>query len=171
MLHKQQSDVVIVIFHFALFIPLLPTDNPKNQNFEKMKKRNTWRYHPFTQVYQKPWSYAIQFLIWHTMDAIVIFHFGLFLSFYPQTVQKMKIWHKWKIFLEMSSFYKSAPKIIIPFINFIFDFRLFLPFPHFISKKENFKKMKTMSRGIIIFYKCTKKPDYMLVLFFAFLPP
>ena len=36
--------------------------NPKNQNFEKMKKRNYWRYHHFTHVYQKPESYEIRFL-------------------------------------------------------------------------------------------------------------
>ena len=74
------------------------------------------------------------------MDAIVIFHFGLFLSFYPQTAQKMKIWHKWKIFLEMSSFYKSAPKTIIPFTNFIFHFRLFLAFFPLYLKKGKFQK-------------------------------
>ena len=38
---------------FALYSPP-PThpNNPKNQNFEKMKKK-AWRYHHFTQVYQK----------------------------------------------------------------------------------------------------------------------
>ena len=37
--HKQQSDIVIAIFHFALFILLLPADNPKNQTFEKNEKK------------------------------------------------------------------------------------------------------------------------------------
>ena len=52
--HKQQSDIVIVIFHFALFILLLPADNPKNQTFEKnekkqnKKKQKNRRDHPFT---------------------------------------------------------------------------------------------------------------------------
>ena len=40
--------------------------NLKNQNFEKMKfekmKKNCWRYHHFTHVYQKPQSYEVQFL-------------------------------------------------------------------------------------------------------------
>ena len=40
---------VISIFHFGLFFPLLPTNNPKNQNFEKIKK-NTRRYHYSTQM-------------------------------------------------------------------------------------------------------------------------
>ena len=52
---------VIVIFHFGLFFPFYPINNPKNENFKKMKK-NTWIYHYFTQVYQKSWSYAIMFL-------------------------------------------------------------------------------------------------------------
>ena len=46
-------------FHFVYFLPFYPVNNPKNQNFEKMKK--TWRYHS-TQVYQKSRSYAILFL-------------------------------------------------------------------------------------------------------------
>ena len=35
--------------------------NPKNQNFEKIKK-NCWRYHHFIHVYQKPQSNEIVFL-------------------------------------------------------------------------------------------------------------
>ena len=52
---------VIVIFHFGLFFALLPLNGPKNQKFLKNEK-NAWRYHYFTQVYQKSWSYAILFL-------------------------------------------------------------------------------------------------------------
>ena len=56
---------VIVIFHFGLFLALLPPNSPKNQNFKKMKKI-AWRYHHFTQFYQKLWSYAILFLRYGT---------------------------------------------------------------------------------------------------------
>ena len=42
------------------FSPFYPLTTQKNQNIEKMKK--TWRYHHFTQVYQKSWFYAILFL-------------------------------------------------------------------------------------------------------------
>ena len=42
---------VIVAFHFGLFF--VP-NSPKNQNLEKMKKKNAWRYHHFTLVHQKP---------------------------------------------------------------------------------------------------------------------
>ena len=43
------------------FLPFYPSSNPKNQNLEKLKK-NTWRYHHFTIVCHKSWSYAILFL-------------------------------------------------------------------------------------------------------------
>ena len=43
---------VIVIFHFGLFFALNPHKRPKNENFKK-NEQNTWRYHHFTQVYQK----------------------------------------------------------------------------------------------------------------------
>ena len=49
-----------------------------------MKKKNAWRYHHLTQVYQKTRSYAIL----HMSDVIVIFHFGLFLPFYPSNSLK-----------------------------------------------------------------------------------
>ena len=41
---------VIVISYFGLFFAFLPPSSPKNQNFEKMKKK-PWRYHHFTYVY------------------------------------------------------------------------------------------------------------------------
>ena len=70
---------VIVIFHFGLFLPFYPPNIPKNENFKKMKKRkkNTWRYHQFTQVHHKSWSYAILFLGYGVRQ---IFHFGPFFA-------------------------------------------------------------------------------------------
>ena len=43
---------VTVVFNFGYFFALLPTNCPKNENFKKNEK-NTWRYHHFTQMYQK----------------------------------------------------------------------------------------------------------------------
>ena len=51
----------IVIFHFGLFFALLKN---KIKIKKKMKKKNTWRYHHFTHVYQKLWSDDVQFLIY-----------------------------------------------------------------------------------------------------------
>ena len=63
---KRNRQVFVILGHF---LPFYPTNNPKNQNFEKKKwkkqkqnknKKNktkqnktTWRYHLFTKVYQK----------------------------------------------------------------------------------------------------------------------
>ena len=38
--------------HFGPLFTFSPPNNPINQKFGKMNK-NTWRYHPFTQVYHK----------------------------------------------------------------------------------------------------------------------
>ena len=43
---------VIIAFHFRhFFCPFTSPSQPKNENYKKEK--NTWRYHHFTQVYQK----------------------------------------------------------------------------------------------------------------------
>ena len=57
----QQTQFFVNLEHF---LSLYTLNNLKNQNFEKLKKKqkNTWRYHQFTQVYQKSWSCAILFL-------------------------------------------------------------------------------------------------------------
>ena len=44
--------------YFRSFLPFYLSSNPKNQNFKKNEK-TAWRYHYFTQVHQKSWSYAI----------------------------------------------------------------------------------------------------------------
>ena len=51
--------------------------------------------------------------VWHVIDVIVIFHFGLFLPFYPPIIPKNKISKKMKKHLEISSFYTVVPKIMI----------------------------------------------------------
>ena len=45
---------------WAIFCPFTPLTAPKMKISEKWKK--AWRYHHFTQLYQKSWSYAILFL-------------------------------------------------------------------------------------------------------------
>ena len=49
-------------YYFGPFFALLPSNSPKNEKFLKNEKKNTWRYHHFTQVYQKSWLYAILLL-------------------------------------------------------------------------------------------------------------
>ena len=50
---------------------------------------------------------------WHVTHVIIIFHFGYSLPFYLPAAQKIKISKKWNKSLEISSFYKYAPKIMI----------------------------------------------------------
>ena len=73
---------VIVIFPFGLFFALHPL-TPQKMKGSKNEKKN-WRYHHLTQVYQKSWSYALlSWDIWHIIDVIVIFYFGLFFALLP----------------------------------------------------------------------------------------
>ena len=51
--------------------------------------------------------------IWHVKDVIVMFHFGLFFALLCPNSQKNENLKKWKKCLEISSFYRSVPKIII----------------------------------------------------------
>ena len=58
-MERDRQNFFVILDHFLHFYP---PNNLKNQNFEKLKKKNTWRYHHFTLVYQKSLSYAILFL-------------------------------------------------------------------------------------------------------------
>ena len=51
--------------------------------------------------------------VWHVIDVIVVFHFGLFFAFYPSKSPKKKVSKKMKKHLEISSFYTGVPKIMI----------------------------------------------------------
>ena len=132
--HKQQSyDVWFLrywawqteFFHlgpsFALlpqpppmdpFLPFYSPNNPKNQNFKKMKK-NPWRYYHFTHVYQKQQLYDVWFLRYGMSQAIVLSFWTIFYPFTLLKFQKIKILNKLKKRLEISSFYTNAPKIMI----------------------------------------------------------
>ena len=86
----------IIFCHLRSFFPLLPPNSLKNENFKK-KKKNTERYHHFTEVYQKSWSYAILFLRYGMWQMYCYFSFwAILFPFTPITAQKMKISKKWK---------------------------------------------------------------------------
>ena len=46
---------------WVIFCHFTPKE-PKKTKFKKMKKKNTWRYYHFTNVYQKLWSHDVRFL-------------------------------------------------------------------------------------------------------------
>ena len=77
---------------WAIFCPL-PPNNPENQ---KLKKKNSWIYHHFTQMYHKWHSYDAWFLRYETWQTEFFVILGHFLSFYHtnntkiQNLKKMK---------------------------------------------------------------------------------
>ena len=99
--------------------------------------------------------------------------FAIFGNFFPFT-QKMEISKKWKKYLEITSFYKSAPKLMIigysvPEIWHMMDvivsfhFGLFFcPFTPLKPKKWKYQKIKKIPGGNIILLKCTKNHNHML---------
>ena len=66
------------IGNFGSVFALLPTKNLKNQNFEKMGKKNCWRYHNFTHVYQTP-NGCLPLLDW--IEALTL---SLLLNLHPK---------------------------------------------------------------------------------------
>ena len=88
------------------------SDNPKNQNFEKMKKLpgDIILFHMCTindnHMMYGSWDME------HDRQNFLSF-WTIFCPFTPLTTQKIKILKKWKKHLEISSFYTSVPKIMI----------------------------------------------------------
>ena len=77
-------------------------------------EKKACRYHHLTQVLQKSLIiYLTVPEIWDVTVVIVIFHFGLFLPFYPPNSSKNEISQKYRKCLGISSFYIIAPKIMI----------------------------------------------------------
>ena len=81
---------------------------------------------------------------------------GHFLPFYPNKNPKNQKFEKWKNLLEISSFYKCGPKIIIPEIqtNFVIlgHFLLFYLPPLMIPNIKILKKKKKMAWDITRLY-------------------
>ena len=94
----------------------------------------------------------------------ILSHFGPFFVLLPLlTTQKIKILKKGKKWLEISSFCKTIPKImiicfIVPVTDVIFTFHfgLFFTLPRNSPKNQNFKKMKNVPVEISSF--CTFVP-------------
>ena len=87
----------------------------KNQNFEKMKIPGDIKWQCKWHRDNVPKIMIICYtvpVIQCMTDVILIFYFELFFTLLPMT-QKIKILKKWKKYLEISSFYTWAPKIMI----------------------------------------------------------
>ena len=98
---------------WTIFWPFTPPNNPKNQNFEKMKKMpgDIIILHKCTKNHNHMLHCS-----WDTMrdgcNSYFLF-WAIFCPFTPLTIQKIKIFKKWKKSLEISSFYIYVPKIMI----------------------------------------------------------
>ena len=70
------------ISNFRSLFTLLSAWKPKKLKFFK-KEKNCWRYHHFTNVYQKSQWYDIQFLRNGVRQTLFFCHFGPFFALYP----------------------------------------------------------------------------------------
>ena len=85
----QQPEFVLILDLLMHFYSL----NPKNQNFEKMKKKKqAQRYYHFTHVYHKWKSYDVRFLrygAWKIEFFVILVHF---FAFTLLTTKNSKFW-------------------------------------------------------------------------------
>ena len=182
---------LVIMDHFCPFT--LPK-NPKNQNFENMKKMleisSFYKSVPETTIMRySSWDMEL-----HRQDSFLSLR-AIFCRFTPVTTWKIKTLRKWKKHLDMSSFYTYVPKITIiwcmlPEIWSTRD-KFFIILGHFLPfigpKNQNLEKMKKMPRYIIIILLiCTINGNHMMYVsldmecnrcnfyhfgpFFAFLP-
>ena len=92
--HTHGAHLRISFWHL-----LMNFEKPKKSEFWKneKKKKNCWRYHHFTHVYQKPQSYEVQFLRYGVRQFFLVI-FGHFLPLFSplpnnpenQNFEKMK---------------------------------------------------------------------------------
>ena len=134
-------------------------------HFKKKMKKNTWRYHYFTPVYQKSQWYNLQFLRYKAWQTETVNFRSFFAVLPPLKTQKNKILKKWK---------KIAGDIIILHMctknhnhmmygswdmecnrqNFLSFWTIFCPFtPLWTQKIKILKKWKKHLK-ILSFYKC-----------------
>ena len=112
MIPEISSAMDRICCHFEQFFSHLPPKNPKNQNFEKMKKRpgDIIILHKYIKNHHHmlycSWDIACDgcncyFSFWTTFCSFAL------------TAWKIKIPKKWKKSSEISSFYTGATKIMI----------------------------------------------------------
>ena len=179
MYHKWQSYVWFLRYeapqteffvNLGHILPFYPTNNPKNQNFEKMKKNpgdiiilhkcSKNRDHKLYSSWYMKCSRQNFLSFW-----------VLFCPFTPLTTQINQNFEKMKKSLEIWSFYTNVPKIMIicytvPEIRsmtdviVIFHFGLFFAFVPLTSQKiKIYTKWKKTLKDIIILLTWTKNYD------------
>ena len=86
----QQTDFFVILNHV---LPFYPTNNPKNQNFQKIWK-NAWDIIKLQMctINDNDMMYGS----WDMKHNIIFLILDNFLPFYPLATQKIKILKKWK---------------------------------------------------------------------------
>ena len=105
----QQTEFFVILDHF---LPFYPPNNPKNQNFEKLKKT------PGDIIILHMCTINDNHMMYGSWDMEhdgqnFLSFWTVFCPFTPLTTWKIKILKNWKKYLEISSFYTSVPKIMI----------------------------------------------------------
>ena len=133
---------------FWAFFALSLSWQPEKSKFYKNEK-NAWKYYHFTQLYHKWKSYNVWFLRYRTRQTQFFVILDHFLPFYPTNNQKNQNKEKWKKWLQILPFYRSAPKIMISTVPeiwhmtdviFIFHFGLFFALLHLNGLKNQILK-------------------------------
>ena len=107
------------------FLPFYPPNNPKNQNFEKMKKP------PGDIITLHMCTIKDNHMTYGSWDMVrdgqnLLSFWTIFCPFTPLTTQKIKLLKKLKKHLDISSFYTTVPsKWRITDLIVIFQFGLF----------------------------------------------
>ena len=90
-MERDRQNFLLFWTIFCPFTPKPPQQQPTKWKSKKKlkKKKNAWRYHHFTIVQQKSWSYAILFLRYSAWQmSLLFFPFGYFLFFYSTNSPK-----------------------------------------------------------------------------------
>ena len=134
------STTDIIFCHSGPFSALLPPLWTQKIKINKKKNRkNTWRYHHFTNINDSHMMYGSSDMECNGQNFLSFWN--IFCPFNSLKAQKIEIFKKWKKSLKISSFYISAPKIMIRWwtvpeiwcvtdIIVISHFWLFLAFLH-----------------------------------------
>ena len=108
----RQTEAFVILGHF---LPFDLTNNLKNQNFEKKKKKQkNMEILSFYTCVPQMMIIDVWFLRYWAQQTEFLSFWAMFCPFTPLTIWKIKILTKWKKSLEIS-FYTSVPKIMIIF--------------------------------------------------------
>ena len=104
----QQTDFFIILDHF---LPFYPPNNPKNQNFEKLKKHLEILSFYMCTINENHMMYGSWDIGCDRQNFLSFW--TIFCPFTPLKSWKIEILKIWKKHLEILSFYASVPKIMI----------------------------------------------------------